>query len=212
MPTSSSREMSPGTSAGTVRSTIAAVASPSTPPPTPSITLSVRSWRTSRQRPCAERGVHRQRPLARHPLREQQPRHIDAGDQQHQPRRHRQGQKGRPILTDHLFEQRHHPGIDVKAAHRPLASAGRQPEHRASTALQQGPRLYPRLLRRNNPGRESPERVEGDHDHHTGLLPRSSERRRRERRNHERRPDLPGRVGEVEPLTEHTDDGVRGRR
>ena len=50
MPTSSSLEMSPGTSAGTARSTIDAAASPSTPPPALIITLSVSSCRTRRPR------------------------------------------------------------------------------------------------------------------------------------------------------------------
>lgn len=50
--TSSSRTMSPGTSAGTARSTAAAAASPSTPPPRLSSILSVRSWRTIRPRPA----------------------------------------------------------------------------------------------------------------------------------------------------------------
>ena len=60
----------------------------------------------------AERCADRLRPLARHPAREQQPRHVDTGNQQHENERRGQRQECGPVFGDHLLTQRNHPGVD----------------------------------------------------------------------------------------------------
>ena len=53
--------------------------------------------------------------------------HVDAGDQQHKGGRHGQSQQRRPVLADHLFQQRHYP-------HGVLGAAVRSPPARGANA------------------------------------------------------------------------------
>ena len=155
----------------------------------------------------AEGRTQGQGPLARDAAREQQPRHVDAGDQQHEHGGHGQGQQRRPILADHLLQQRRHPRARLRLPPRGRAPAGGPHDERGGGAREEGAGLGGRLLGRD-PGREAGEDAEGHQEHHA-RLPRSRGSRGHERRHHERCPELAVRVREVEPLGEHADDGVR---
>ena len=94
----------------------------------------------------AQSRADRERLPARDPAREQQARHVDAGDQKHEGGRDGQRQKRGPVSADHLSLQRDHLGVDLGQVGVGAAThCGRLGEQTA--ALQNGAHLGSRLLR-----------------------------------------------------------------
>ena len=146
----------------------------------------------------AERCADRLRPLARHPAREQQPRHVDTGNQQHENERRGQRQECGPVFGDHLLTQRNHPGVDSTSLARVSNEAC------IIAALHDGADLGRRLLRSDTRA-EPPKRREAHHEN-TGA---ARDSRWREARNREGGPDLRGGAWKVEPFGQDADHGVQ---
>ena len=73
----------------------------------PSSAVSVRSWRTSRCQPCAERDADGDLLLARGRAREQQVRDVRARDEQHERHGAHHDQHGASHVADDGFDERH---------------------------------------------------------------------------------------------------------
>ena len=137
-----------------------------------------------------QRSADRELAPAGHPAREQQSRDVDAGDEQHEQGGPGQRHERRPVLADHLLQQRNHPRHPGVLRRAPTSVPVRTPGV-VVHALQDGADLGRGPLRRD----PLPEPSHRDGGRHVGP-------------EHVGRPDLHAGPGEVEPLGEHPHHGA----